>query len=78
MPVIPLPALQHAPQGHIRSGATVRLKTRIGTGFVPEGVYIPKMFAEVVTESGAVDGEYLDKLKREYAGLIRQLAAEKD
>ncbi len=50
----------------------------MGTGFVPEGVYIPKRFTEVVTESGAVDGEYLDKLKGEYAGRIRQLAAEKD
>lgn len=52
----------------------LRWKARIATGFNPESVPIPKRFTEVVTESGPVDGAYLDALKREYAGRIRKLA----
>ncbi len=52
----------------------LRWKARIATGFNPESVPIPKRFTEVVTESGPVDGAYLDQLKKEYAGRIRKLA----
>lgn len=56
----------------------LRWKNRITTGFDPEGVSIPKRFTEVVTEGGAVDGAYLEQLKKEYAGRIRQLAADNE
>ncbi|MCL5023151.1 MAG: aldehyde ferredoxin oxidoreductase [Nitrospirae bacterium] len=54
----------------------LRWKMRIRTGFDPESVRIPKRFTEVVTESGAIDGAYLEVLKKEYARRIKELAAE--
>lgn len=52
----------------------LRWKTRVDTGFNPEGVRIPKRFTEVVTESGAVDELYLETLRKEYARRIGELA----
>ncbi len=57
-----------------RYAQKLRWKTRIGTGFDPEGVSIPKRFTEVVTESGSVDPSYLEELKKEYARRIREIA----
>lgn len=56
----------------------LRWKTRIATGFNPESVSIPKRFTEVVTESGAVDREYLEELKKVYAGRIRELGEDSE
>ncbi len=54
----------------------LRWKARMATGFDPDGVTVPKRFTEVVTESGPVDASYLEELKNEYAGRIRQLATD--
>ncbi len=54
----------------------LRWKTRVGTGFDPRSVRIPKRFTEVVTESGAVDEIALEALRNEYARRIGELAGE--
>ncbi len=51
----------------------LRWRTRIATGFDPKSVSIPKRFTEVVNWKGAIDVEYLNKLKSEYAKRIIDL-----
>ncbi|MCK5513705.1 MAG: aldehyde ferredoxin oxidoreductase, partial [Deltaproteobacteria bacterium] len=52
----------------------LRWKTRMATGYDPNGVTIPKRFTEVTTWKGAVDEDYLNALKSEYAKRIMEMA----
>jgi len=52
----------------------LRWKTRVATGFDPEGVTIPKRFTEVTTWKGPIDQSFLEALKSEYAKRILELA----
>jgi len=52
----------------------LRWQVRISTGFKPEDIDIPKRFYKVATIRGAVDGDYLDRLKAEYGCRIMDLA----
>ena len=52
----------------------LRWKTRMATGYDPNGVTIPKRFTEVITWKGAVDEDYLNALKSEYAKRIIEMA----
>ena len=52
----------------------LRWKTRMSTGYDPNGVTIPKRFTEVTTWKGAVDEDYLNALKSEYAKRIMEMA----
>ena len=54
----------------------LRWKTRLATGFKPEEITIPKRFYEVSTVKGQVDADYLDGIKEQYAGKIRELGGE--
>jgi aldehyde:ferredoxin oxidoreductase len=54
----------------------LRWQTRIGTGFTPESVTIPKRFFKVTTWKGPIDPEYLKALKTRYGQAIMQLASE--
>ncbi|MHB8111634.1 MAG: aldehyde ferredoxin oxidoreductase N-terminal domain-containing protein [Syntrophorhabdaceae bacterium] len=56
----------------------LRWKMRLGTGFVPEEVKIPKRFYEVTTVKGAVNADFLDSLMQAYAKAIRELSPKKD
>ncbi|MGI9536385.1 MAG: aldehyde ferredoxin oxidoreductase N-terminal domain-containing protein [Desulfocapsaceae bacterium] len=51
----------------------LRWQVRIGTGFKPDDVEIPKRFYSVATIRGPVDGSYLDLLKAEYGRRIMAL-----
>jgi len=53
----------------------LRWRMRLGTGFIPEDVTIPKRFYEVSTAKGAVDADFLGGVMREYAKAIRRLSA---
>jgi len=44
----------------------LRWKLRVGTGFRPENVSIPKRFSEVTTWKGPVDRQFLEALKTGY------------
>ena len=55
----------------------LRWKTRVATGFDPQGVSIPKRFTEVITWKGPIDQGFLETLKSEYAKRILELAKEK-
>ena len=52
----------------------LRWRMRLGTGFDPRTVSIPKRFLEIETWKGKIDGAYLDALKNAYAGAIMALA----
>ena len=54
----------------------LRWRTRFATGFDPKSVSIPKRFTEIVTWKGAIDVEYLQNLKDEYARRIIELGAD--
>jgi aldehyde:ferredoxin oxidoreductase len=54
----------------------LRWQRRLGTGFNPAAVSIPKRFTEVTTWKGQVDGGYLGGLKNAYAKRILELGAE--
>ncbi len=54
----------------------LRWQTRIGTGFTPESVTIPKRFFKITTWKGPIDPEYLKALKTRYGQAIMQLASE--
>ncbi|MEA3548253.1 MAG: aldehyde ferredoxin oxidoreductase C-terminal domain-containing protein, partial [Thermodesulfobacteriota bacterium] len=56
----------------------LRWQTRIGTGFMPESVTIPKRFFKIKTWKGPIDPEYLNTLKTKYGQAIMQLAQEKN
>ena len=51
----------------------LRWRTRLATGFDPQGVKIPKRFRQLTTWKGPVDETCLDELKKEYAKRIIQL-----
>jgi aldehyde:ferredoxin oxidoreductase len=54
----------------------LRWKTRFATGFDPKSVSIPKRFTEIVTWKGAIDAEYMQTLKDEYAKRLIGLSAD--
>ncbi|HBI15916.1 MAG TPA: aldehyde ferredoxin oxidoreductase [Desulfobulbaceae bacterium] len=54
----------------------LRWRMRIGTGFRPEEVSIPKRFSEVTTVQGPVDRQSIEALKAAYAQAIIGLAEE--
>jgi aldehyde:ferredoxin oxidoreductase len=56
----------------------LRWKTRFATGFDPKSVSIPKRFTEIVTWKGAIDAEYMQSLKGEYAKRLIELSADED
>ena len=56
----------------------LRWKMRLGTGFMPEDVTIPKRFYEIETFKGALNADFLGALVREYSKAIRELSAGKD
>ena len=53
----------------------LRWRTRLATGFDPQGVKIPKRFRQLTTWKGPVDEIFLDELKKEYAKRIIELGA---
>jgi len=53
----------------------LRWRMRVGSGFRPENVSIPKRFTEISTWRGPVDRQSLEDLKSEYAKSILDLAA---
>lgn len=53
-----------------------RWKLRFLSGFKPEDITIPKRFYKVVSWKGPVDGEYLNKLKKEYGLRLKDLIAD--
>jgi aldehyde:ferredoxin oxidoreductase len=59
--------------GHVQQ---LRWRMRLGTGFDPRTVSIPKRFLEIETWKGKIDGAYLDALKAAYAGAILTLASD--
>jgi aldehyde:ferredoxin oxidoreductase len=54
----------------------LRWRMRLGTGFRPESVSIPKRFSEITTRRGPVDRQSIEELKTAYAQSILRLAAE--
>ncbi|MEW6289772.1 MAG: aldehyde ferredoxin oxidoreductase N-terminal domain-containing protein [Thermodesulfobacteriota bacterium] len=54
----------------------LRWRMRVGSGFRPENVSIPKRFTEITTRMGAVDRQALETLKTAYAKSILGLAGE--
>jgi aldehyde:ferredoxin oxidoreductase len=54
----------------------LRWRLRLGTGFDPEAVKIPKRFTEITTWKGTIDKKYLSNLKKEYAKRILALGKE--
>ena len=56
----------------------LRWRTRLATGFDPQGVKIPKRFRQLTTWKGPVDETFLDELKKEYAKRILQLGKEEE
>jgi aldehyde:ferredoxin oxidoreductase len=53
----------------------LRWRMRVGTGFRPELVSIPKRFTEITTWKGQIDSVFLNGLKDQYASAILALAA---
>jgi aldehyde:ferredoxin oxidoreductase len=51
----------------------LRWKNRLGTGFVPEDVTIPKRFHEITTVKGPLDSAFLSNIMVEYGKAIRVL-----
>jgi aldehyde:ferredoxin oxidoreductase len=54
----------------------LRWRLRLGTGFDPAAVKIPKRFTEITTWKGTIDKKYLSNLKKEYAKRIVALGKE--
>jgi len=52
----------------------LRWKLRIGTGFRPESVSIPKRFTEITTWKGQIDKAFMASLKDEYSRRILEMA----
>jgi aldehyde:ferredoxin oxidoreductase len=52
----------------------LRWRMRVGTGFRPENVSIPKRFSEVTTRRGPVDRQSIEALKAAYGRSILELA----
>ena len=52
----------------------LRWRMRVGSGFRPENVSIPKRFNEVTTRRGPVDKESIEALKTAYGKRILELA----
>ncbi|MGW8272814.1 MAG: aldehyde ferredoxin oxidoreductase, partial [Thermodesulfovibrionales bacterium] len=52
----------------------LRWKLRVGSGFRPENVSIPKRFTEITTWKGQIDGAFLLQLKEEYGKSIMSMA----
>jgi aldehyde:ferredoxin oxidoreductase len=52
----------------------LRWRMRIGSGYRPEEVSIPKRFTEITTWKGQIDSVFLAGLKDQYASAIRALA----
>src|SRR5208283_1661261 len=52
----------------------LRWRMRVGTGFRPENVSIPKRFTEITTWKGQIDSVFLTGLKDQYASAILALA----
>ena len=52
----------------------LRWRMRVGSGFRPESVSIPKRFSEVTTRRGPVDRQSLETLKAAYGQRILDLA----
>jgi aldehyde:ferredoxin oxidoreductase len=57
--------------GEIRK---LRWQMRLGTGFRPERISIPKRFSEITNRKGPVDRQYLEDLKAAYGRRILDLA----
>jgi aldehyde:ferredoxin oxidoreductase len=51
----------------------LRWKLRLGTGFDPSAVEIPKRFTEVTTSKGHVDGDFIKALKEHYGKRIVEM-----
>ena len=51
----------------------LRWKLRLGTGFDPSAVEIPRRFTEVTTWKGPVDGDFIHRLKEGYATKIVEM-----
>ncbi len=54
----------------------LRWRMRIGSGFRPEQVSIPKRFTEITTWKGPVDRKYLEALKTLYGQRILEMASD--
>jgi len=54
----------------------LRWRMRLGSGFRPESVSIPKRFSEITTRRGQVDRQELEALKAAYARRILALAGD--
>ena len=54
----------------------LRWRMRVGSGFRPESIEIPKRFTEITTWKGPVDRQALEELKAAYARRILALAGE--
>ncbi|MEM5786657.1 MAG: aldehyde ferredoxin oxidoreductase C-terminal domain-containing protein, partial [Syntrophobacteraceae bacterium] len=54
----------------------LRWKTRLMTGFIPEGIRIPERFTEVSHWKGAIDRDFLQSLQNLYAKRIRKMGTE--
>ena len=52
----------------------LRWKLRVGSGFRPENVSIPKRFTAITTWKGQIDGAFLLQLKEEYGKSIMSMA----
>jgi aldehyde:ferredoxin oxidoreductase len=52
---------------------TLRWNLRLKTGFDPSAVEIPRRFTEVATWKGAVDGDFIHRLKEGYAKRIVEM-----
>jgi aldehyde:ferredoxin oxidoreductase len=60
--------------GHIQG---LRWKTRFSTGFDPATISIPKRFSQVSNWKGALDAEFMDRLKAEYSTAIIKMTDHK-
>jgi aldehyde:ferredoxin oxidoreductase len=54
----------------------LRWRLRLGTGFDPAAVKLPKRFTEITTWKGGIDKKYLNNLQKEYAKRIVELGKE--
>ncbi len=59
-----------------RNIQALRWKTRLATGFNPEGVTIPKRFSELTTWKGSIDTAYMQGLMSAYSQRILALGKE--
>ncbi len=53
----------------------LRWRLRIGMGYDPRAVKIPKRFTEITTWKGPIDTEYLEALRTGYAARILEMGA---